>query len=252
MARNKLKEYQNSYAEKMQAYGLERGIEGSEAKHISTFQYYRDVHLQVETLKVDVANLEKQKQTKQKEVNKLKIQENTERIKESIGDFFTGSKTKRMEQEIVGLKNKIGNLESQLLNEQSEKRRLTHRYESQLDEKQGIIDKIFEYFPEIKEKLSIVKLCESLKFGFGLIKHLLTGQATTGGMNIYSPEQKETFKTEESTLQILENTNGTRKFQLLIDNMAPSDWFRMKKQEFLQSIRDRRRPEQNRNRGMSM
>ena len=36
MARDKLKEYQNSYAEKMQVYGLHRGIEGSEARHITT------------------------------------------------------------------------------------------------------------------------------------------------------------------------------------------------------------------------
>ena len=91
-----------------------------------------------------------------------------------LGANLESGKNGKTDQEIVGLKNKVGNLESQLLNKQSEKRRLTHRYESQLGEKQGIIDKIFEYFPEIKEKLSIVKLCESLKFG--LIKHLLTGQ----------------------------------------------------------------------------
>jgi hypothetical protein len=51
MARDKLKGYQDSYAEVMSKYGLQRGIEGSEAKHISTQQYYRDLHLQNESLK---------------------------------------------------------------------------------------------------------------------------------------------------------------------------------------------------------
>jgi hypothetical protein len=36
MARDKLKSYQDSYAETMQKYGLQRGIEGSKAKHINT------------------------------------------------------------------------------------------------------------------------------------------------------------------------------------------------------------------------
>ncbi|MFR0894557.1 MAG: plasmid recombination protein [Alistipes onderdonkii] len=42
MARDKLKAYQTTYAEAMAKYGLQRGIEGSEAKHISTQQYYRE------------------------------------------------------------------------------------------------------------------------------------------------------------------------------------------------------------------
>jgi hypothetical protein len=45
MARNKLKEYQDTYAETMNKYGLQRGVDGSEARHISTQQYYRDLHL---------------------------------------------------------------------------------------------------------------------------------------------------------------------------------------------------------------
>lgn len=39
MARDKLKAYQTTYAEAMAKYGLQRGVEGSEAKHISTRQY---------------------------------------------------------------------------------------------------------------------------------------------------------------------------------------------------------------------
>ena len=43
MARDKLKNYQTTYAEAMAKYGQRRGVEGSEAKHISTQQYYREV-----------------------------------------------------------------------------------------------------------------------------------------------------------------------------------------------------------------
>jgi len=74
MARDKLKAYQTTYAEAMAKYGLQRGIDGSEAKHISTQQYYREVFVrknemaeqieamigQKETLTVDIAALQAQ------------------------------------------------------------------------------------------------------------------------------------------------------------------------------------------------
>lgn len=43
MARNNLKHYQDSYAQLMNKYELQRGIEGSEAKHISTSDYYKSL-----------------------------------------------------------------------------------------------------------------------------------------------------------------------------------------------------------------
>lgn len=50
MCRVRLKEYQNSYAEQMVKYGLQRDIEGSEAKHVATSQYYRGLYAQNEIL----------------------------------------------------------------------------------------------------------------------------------------------------------------------------------------------------------
>ena len=45
MSRAKLKNYQNTYAAAMQKYGLQRGVDGSEAQHISTHEYYRSLML---------------------------------------------------------------------------------------------------------------------------------------------------------------------------------------------------------------
>lgn len=41
MARDRLTKYQDSYGEAMAKYGLERGIKGSEARHITTSEFYR-------------------------------------------------------------------------------------------------------------------------------------------------------------------------------------------------------------------
>ena len=85
MARNKLKAYQTTYAEAMAKYGLQRGIEGSEAKHISTQQYYREVFVrknemaeqveamigQKETLTVDIAALQARQRIAQTDCNTI-------------------------------------------------------------------------------------------------------------------------------------------------------------------------------------
>ena len=46
MARDKLKHYQDTYAQAMNKYGLHRGVDGSKAKHISTAQYYKNLVVQ--------------------------------------------------------------------------------------------------------------------------------------------------------------------------------------------------------------
>lgn len=61
MSRPKLKEYQTTYAEVMAHYALARGIDGSEAKHITCSQFYKEVFAQQDTIKEQVAELVEQK-----------------------------------------------------------------------------------------------------------------------------------------------------------------------------------------------
>lgn len=44
MTRTNLEKFQDTYAEKMAKYGLERGIRGSEARNISTIEFYKDIY----------------------------------------------------------------------------------------------------------------------------------------------------------------------------------------------------------------
>lgn len=61
MTRLKLKSYQDSYAVAMAKYGLQRGIDGSQARHKSTQQYYRDIQKLADSLKSEVVDLQEQK-----------------------------------------------------------------------------------------------------------------------------------------------------------------------------------------------
>ncbi|MDR0748426.1 MAG: plasmid recombination protein [Tannerellaceae bacterium] len=62
MTRENLKYFQDSYAEAMEKYGLQRGIKGSDARHISTPQYYRDLYVKNEDLKEDIEVLQERKE----------------------------------------------------------------------------------------------------------------------------------------------------------------------------------------------
>lgn len=70
MARHKQKHYQDTYAQAMGKYGLQRGIDGSLAKHISTMQYYKELIEQQDSLQENIETLlgleeESQKRLKQ-------------------------------------------------------------------------------------------------------------------------------------------------------------------------------------------
>jgi hypothetical protein len=62
MTRDNLERFQDTYADKMSKYGLQRVIKGSDARHITTPQYYRDLYVKNEDLKEDIAELVEQKQ----------------------------------------------------------------------------------------------------------------------------------------------------------------------------------------------
>ena len=132
MARDKLKAYQTTYAEAMAKYGLQRGVEGSEAKHISTQQYYREVfvrkneiaeqveHLkeQRQTLSVDIAALQAQREAARSELTQTRREIKTDKLKgvavdattkavERIGALFHDPKPARYEKQIADLQGVI-------------------------------------------------------------------------------------------------------------------------------------------------
>ena len=75
MARDKLKAYQTTYAEAMAKYGLQRGVEGSEAKHISTQQYYREVLVRKNEMAEQIENLKEQQKTLTVDIAALQAQQ---------------------------------------------------------------------------------------------------------------------------------------------------------------------------------
>ena len=62
--------YQDTYAVAMAKYGLQRGIDGSKARHKSTQQYYNETKKLADNLKAEVVDLQHQKETAQEELRR--------------------------------------------------------------------------------------------------------------------------------------------------------------------------------------
>jgi hypothetical protein len=75
MSRVRLKQYQDTYAAAMSKYGLERGIDGSEARHITTQEFYRQTIAQQQDLQENIDALLRLEEQKRKAVEQLKQQE---------------------------------------------------------------------------------------------------------------------------------------------------------------------------------
>ena len=195
MARNKLKHYQNTYATVMAKYGLRRGIEGSEAKHISTAEYYRNLHLQNQ-------QLEQEKNNKQSELKSIEKNISSKKVIESFTNALTGSKTKRLEQENEQMKSKLNTINTSNDREKKKLYESVSKLENTLEKQNKVIDKVLQYHPEINYTLAIVIECEKMGLPPELINALLQKQEIHISGEIYSSRHFKSFKVEKLKLSI--------------------------------------------------
>lgn len=80
MNRDRLVAYHDDYAKVMERYGLQRGVRGSEARHTTTAQYYRDLKRQTGELETDVQQLQSEKKAAEKRLLQIKREIGTERL----------------------------------------------------------------------------------------------------------------------------------------------------------------------------
>lgn len=130
LTREKLSAYHDSYAEAMAKYSLQRGIRGSEARHTTTAQYYRDLLNQTEDIQENIGLLLAEKERAESELAKIKSEARTEQLKNKatdamtaiasgVGSLFGSGKLKELEQANGKLQGKIDKRDNQirLLNE---------------------------------------------------------------------------------------------------------------------------------------
>lgn len=263
MTRAKLKSYQDTYAQAMSSYGLRRGIDGSEAKHITTRQYYRDLIQQAEQLRTDIGQLQDRKETAQEELRRAKKEVQTEKLKgaattaaaniaESVGSLFGSNKVKTLERENAVLQNRISELENEA--QEREKRQakqiqeVKSAYEQQNRKLSEFVDFVKLYFPYVEKLMPTIKfLRDTLNFGDAVIRKLCTFKDVSIKGELYSCEFNQHFKADKTVCSLKEDEEG--KFELNIDGVSHIRWFRRKKDEFMETLGI---PTKRQNRGINL
>lgn len=244
MSRAKLKNYQNTYAIAMQKYGLQRGIDGSEAQHISTHEYYRSLMLQGKSLQEDMDELLKRKEQEEKELAKVKAEKKTEELKNTaaktanvalkgLNSLLGSNKISKLEKENERLQGEVDNRDSQIKNLQkdAEQQKEWHaedmRYtklqlEKIINEKQRTIDKILRWFPLVGEYLRVERECLMHGFSEEQTDKLVHGQALKYRGYLQADKRSPRVWAESITAQIVKMAKN--KLQLTIDQSPIVLW----------------------------
>ena len=259
MARHRLKHYQDTYAQAMNKYGLQRGVDGSLAKHISTMQYYKQLVEQQSRLQENIENLLGLEEDAMKKLKQVKGESNVQKMKgaavnattaiaDGVSSLFGGSKVKRLEEENENLKRNIVNLQKQVQAEQREQTKMENRHSSEINrvdwsyrqkiaEYDNRLELIDTYFPIVKELMPIAEQCREVGFTEELTRRIVSLQPVEFKGRLYSKEYKEKFRTEHSTATVERNPQEKGKFRLCIDGIPILDWFRKKFQEIKEKLR---------------
>ena len=250
MTRLKLKSYQDSYAVAMAKYGLQRGIDGSQARHKSTTQYYRDTQRLADSLKAEVVDLQQQKETAQEELKRAKKEVQTEKLKgaattaatniaESVGSFFGGGKMKALERRNDDLQDRILELEEEARQREQQQTKqiqeIKTAYEQQNSKLSEFVDFVKRYFPYVEKLMPTIKfLRDTLNCGDAVIRKLCTFKDVSIKGELYSREFNQYFRTDGAVCSIKQDTEG--KFDFKIDGVSHVSWFRRKKDEFMKAL----------------
>ena len=277
MTRLKLKSYQDTYAEAMAKYGLQRGIDGSKARHKSTQQYYNETKKLADSLKAEVVDLQRQKETAQEELKREKLKgaatTAAANIAESVGSLFGSNKVKTLERENTALHRKVAThgeaveaLQDRIQTMQTDHSRqmaeIQQKHRKEIADKEAkhkqeisflktVIARAAAWFPYFREMLRIENLCRLVGFSDGQTATLVKGKPLEYVGELYSEEHGRKFKTEKAGVQVVKDPTDGTKLVLAIDRKPIAEWFKEQFDKLRQSIHRPIQP-QRKGRGMKL
>lgn len=270
--RQKLLGYHDSYATVMTEYGLERGVRGSEARHTTTTQYYREVQKMNNTLDMETKRLQEQKAEAEEELKQVKSEIRTDKLKNvatdtatalasSVGSLFGSGKMKSLERKNEDLQDRILELEEHSRQreqhikamEQQQARQIEEikdAYEERHRKMSDFVDFVKCYFPYVEKLMPMINfLRDRLRFKDSTIRKLCEFKNVTVSGNFYSSEFNQNFEAKHTVCSIKQEENGGYDFK--IDGVSHVSWFRKKRDEWREAM-GIPKPRQTQNRGMKL
>ena len=227
LTREELVAYHDSYAKAMAKYGLQRGIRGSEARHTTTAQYYRDLKRQTGELEANVRQLQTEQEQAERQLNGIRKEIKSEKLEAAkteaktalvakVGSLLGSNKLKAEREE---LQQRISTLESQ--NEEL----ILHIKTMELE----YMDKIQRYFPYVEKLLPLIDFCRNtLNFSERVIQELCKLKKVRLKGDFYSPEFNRKFRDENAAFSFEEDKNRKGYYHICVNDIPLVQWFREK------------------------
>ena len=257
--RDKMIGYHDSYAEAMSKYGLKRGVRGSDARHTTTAQYYRNIKRETERLQNCMKLLQSDIEEAQRLLQQTKSEISTEKLQAAkmeaktafvseIGFLLGSGKLKEVEQHnrklcelvtnreqhIDELHEKVQRMEdshSKQLGEmrqkhQSEVANLESKHTVEVSLLNDIIRKAKRWFPMLDARLQMEDLCRKIGFSIEQIGVLLTGKALNFSGSLYSEEHRRKFKVENAEIKVFADSTKPNQLFLYVNRQPIVEWFK--------------------------
>ena len=256
MSRANLIRYQDTYAEQMAAYGLQRGIKGSEAQHISTHEYYRSLIAQGEDLQANITQLLTKEagareviaeaEQAKKDLARIKAETKTEELKNSatktatialngINSLLGGNKVNRLEKENAQLHREVDELNGQIErlhtdmqkmkdNHARELNRTNEQHQQEVSNLKRLLEKAHRWFPSFKRFLNMEHECIDCGFNMEQTDKLLHGQTVNYSGWLHSKEYRHNALADNVTAQVI--MDGKRNLFLHINQTPIAQWFK--------------------------
>ncbi len=256
LTREKLVSYHDSYAEAMAKYGLQRGVRGSEARHVSTAQYYRDLKRRTEELEANVQQLQTEQRQAEQQLDDVRKEIKSEKLEAAkteaktalvakVGSLFGSGKLKELEADNYTLQSEIAARDESIELLQVQMQRQQEEHHRQLMEMQAkhrkevsllktVISKAAAWFPYFREMLHMENFCLKIGFNDKQTATLISGKPLEYEGELYSEEHKRKFKTERATFHVVKDNT---KLVLCIEGKPIGEWFRERFDRLFLSIR---------------
>ena len=242
----KLEEYQTSYAEQMRPFGLSRGVQGSEAKHRTNMEYYKELLKETKQKQLEEEELIQKVRELEKQAGKL-------RVKGTLYSLFGNSELDKAEQRIEELEQEVERQQHLSEKEKAEIRKEVillqdtirdkdktiseqHREIKVYEEERSFIKRFFHSFYLL---LNIRLMLRKMGFDDDTVVKMHKDQETVRGTaTAYSGMYKRNFTEENAELRII--TNEKRQPILTINGLSVSDWCEQKWKQLVNRNRSQR------------
>lgn len=258
LTRKKLVDYHDSYADAMAKYGLQRGVRGSEARHTTTAQYYRDLQRQTGELEANVQQLQSERQQAEQRLDEVKKEIKSEKLEVAkteakaalvakVGSLLGGGKLKGLENENRVLQSEIATRDENIefLQHQIEQRQEEHnRQLMELQTKhlremadknaahqkevfllKSVILKAKKWFPMFQELVYMENFCLKVGFNEKQTATLISGKPLFYEGELYSEGHKRKFTTARAGFQVVKDPKDKSKLVLSINRQPIGEWF---------------------------